>query len=140
MPIELTEEMATAINNAFADRAPCIIGTASKDGVPDVSYRGSMMVFDSEHLAYWERSRGESLDNLSENPNIVILYRNPATRLGWRFWGVAELHADGQIRQRIMDRVVEFELNQDPERKGVAVLVRVDRVRRGNQVLMQREE
>lgn len=140
MPIELTEEMMTAINNAAVERVPCMIGTASSAGIPDLSLRGSMMAWDTEHLAFWERSRNESLANLEENPNICVFYRNPATRLGWRFWGVAEIIKEGDLRQQIMDRVVDFELAVDPERQGYAVLIRVDRVRRGPQVLMQRDE
>lgn len=140
MPIELTDEMMTAINNAAIDRVPCMIGTASKSGVPDVSIRGSMMAWDREHLAFWERSRNESLANLEENANICVFYRNPETRLGWRFWGVAQVIKEGELRQQIMDRVVDFELAADPERKGYAVLIRVDRVRRGPQVIMQRDE
>jgi uncharacterized protein len=139
VPIEFTEEMMTAINNAAVERVPCLIGTASKDGVPDVSIRGSMMAWDSEHLAFWERSRNESLANLEENGKICVFYRNPATRLGWRFWGEATILKEGELRQQIMDRVVDFELAADPERKGYAVLIRVDRVRRGAQVIMERE-
>ena len=140
MPIELTEEMAQAINNALLDRMPCLVASAARDGTPDLAYRGSMMVFDKEHLAYWERSRGETLANLEENSKVVVLYRNSTTRQTWRFYGEATIHRDGQLRQEIMERVVELELNQDPERKGYAVLIRVDRVRARSETIMSREE
>lgn len=52
--IELTEEMQTAVNNALADRAPCLIATASADGKPSIGYKGSMLAFTPSALAYWE--------------------------------------------------------------------------------------
>jgi general stress protein 26 len=139
MPVALTEEMMTAINNALNDRAPCLVATASGNGVPDVSYRGSVLAFDAEHLAFWERVKGETLTNLRENPNVCVFYRNPQTRQNWRLYGVAEVLEDGERREQIMARVHPFEIGQDPERKGFAVLIRVDRVRQGAQTIMSRD-
>ena len=136
--IQLTNEMKEALSTAIPDRMPCLVASASKDGQPDLSFRGSMMVFDEEHLAFWERARGETLRNLEENPYVAVLYRNPQTRVGWRFYGEAQVLKDGDLRQAIMDRTHAFELMQDPERKGYAVLIRVDRVRAGNDVIMER--
>jgi general stress protein 26 len=131
--------MTKALDNALVDRSPCLVATASTEGVPDVSYRGSVMVFDEEHLAFWERAKGETLDNLKANPNVCVFYRNPATRLGWRFYGVAEVLTDGARRLQIMERVNQFELAQDPERTGYAILIQVDRVRARNDTIMRRD-
>ncbi|MDP9236177.1 MAG: pyridoxamine 5'-phosphate oxidase family protein [Chloroflexota bacterium] len=139
MPLALTDEMARALDNALVDRSPCLVATASLEGMPDVSYRGSMMVFDNEHLAFWERAKGETLSNLQENPGVCVFYRNAETRASWRFYGVAEVLKGGPIRTQIMERVNQFELAQDPERTGYAILVRVDRVRARNETIMQRD-
>jgi hypothetical protein len=139
MAIELTDEMAEEINVARLNDLSCLVATAGADGEPDVAFRGSMMVFDKEHLAFWERSRMESLENLRQNPKICVFYRNPNVRgRNWRFYGVATLHEEGEARQQIMDRVLEVELNADPERKGFGVMIRVDRVRQGGAVIMER--
>jgi len=139
MPIALTDEMAKALDNALVDRSPCLVATASAEGVPDVSYRGSVMVFDNEHLAFWERAKGETLSNLEENPHVCVLYRNAETRLGWRFYGGAEVLRDGPRRAQIMERVNQFELAQDAERTGYAILIRVDRVRARTDTIMLRD-
>ena len=140
MAIALTEEMTNALSTALTDRMPCLVATASGDGRPDLSYRGSLMVFDEEHLAFWERAKGETLANLEENPHVAVLYRNAETRVGWRFYGVTEILKDGDVRAAIMERTHPFELAQDPDRTGYAVLIRVDRVRSGAAVLMQRDD
>ena len=136
--IELTEEMKTAINTSFTEGLALLVGTASKGGMPDMAFKGSTMAFDSEHLAFWERSHGQTLRNLDENPQVCLLYRNPQTRLSLKFFGVAELLREGDLREQIMDRTVEFELSRDPERKGVAVLVRVDRILQAGQLVQER--
>src|SRR4029079_2641133 len=131
MPIELTDEMTEAVNGALNDRMPCIVATASRDGMPDLSYRGSVLVLDREHLAFWERVKGETLHNIEENPQAAVFYRHTQTRQNWRFYGAVTILGGGPKRDEIMARVHPFELAQDPERKGIAILIRVDRIRTG---------
>ncbi len=126
--IKLTEQMRELIDPALAKGTPCLVATASKDGVPNIGYKGSVMVFDDESLAYWERTRQGTLQNVEENPNVMILFRDPASRAGWRFLGKATVYKEGPLREQVMARTVPPELERDPERKGVAVIVKVDKV------------
>jgi nitroreductase len=139
--IKLTDEMRADLDNALANRTPCVVATCSARGEPNVSLRGSMMVFDDEHLAYWDRTRARQLEHLTENPHVVVFYRDPPRRVSYRFYGQATVHADGPVRDQVMARTVQAELDRDPERRGVAVVVRVDRVMNlGNQVLQERDD
>jgi hypothetical protein len=140
MPIALTEEMKQALSTALSDRMPCVLATASADGQPDIGYKGSVMVFDAEHLAYWERTRGQHLRNVQENPKVAVLYHNGPARLSWRFFGHATVHREDDVWRQVIDQCVPAELNRDPERLGYAVLIRVDHVLARGQVLMAREE
>ena len=139
MPIELTDEMMEAVNRALEDRMPCIVATASAEGMPDLSYRGSVLALDRDRLAFWERVKGETLRNLEENPQAAVFYRNSQTRQNWRFYGAVTVLRDGPQRDEIMARVHPFELAQDPERTGIAVLIRVDRIRTGSETTMTRD-
>ncbi|MEO9254039.1 MAG: pyridoxamine 5'-phosphate oxidase family protein [Tepidiformaceae bacterium] len=136
--IEFTPEMVTALNNSFEDRMIVEIASASKSGMPDLTFKGSAFAWDNEHIAYWERALGTTFRNLQENPQCCLLYRNAAARQVWKFFGVAEVYTEGEIRQQVMDRAVEAELNRDPERKGAAVIVRIDKIVMGPQVLQER--
>lgn len=126
--IALTDQMRETVNHALANGCPCIIATTSANGEPDIGYKGSMMIFDNESLAYWERTRRQHLKNLLENPRVVVLFRDPKTRINWRFHGVATVHEKGPIRDQVMARTVKDELDKDPERKGSAVIIRVNKV------------
>jgi len=136
----INEEWWEAINASLADGAPCLLGTVSGDGQPQISPKGSVMVYDNETLAYWERAKRSAMENLGENPKVVIYYNNQATRTRWRFYGVATIHESGAIRDDVMSKTIQAELDRDPERQGVAVLVKVDKVGEpsGN-VLQQRD-
>jgi general stress protein 26 len=137
--ISISDQMKELIDNALANGSPCILATVSADGEPDIGYKGSMMVFDNESLAYWERTRRVHLKNVKENPRVVVLFRDAKTKAAWRFHGTATLHESGPIREQVMARTVKDELDKDPERKGAAVVIRLDKITNmGGQVLSSR--
>jgi hypothetical protein len=138
--IDISEATKQQIDNALADGYPCVLATASKDAVPELGYKGSMMVFDKESLAYWERTHQTTIRNILENPNVMVLYRNLAKGgAAWRFLGKATVYKDGSIREEVMSRTVQAELDKDPERKGFAVVIKVDKIFAiGPKLLMER--
>jgi general stress protein 26 len=137
--IKLIDQMRELIDNALANGCPCILATASPDGEPDIGFKGSMMVFDDESLAYWERTRRQHLKNVTANPKVIVLFRDPKTKVAWRFHGVATVHDSGPVRDQVMARTVPAELEKDPERKGSAVVISIEKVTNmGGQVLQSR--
>ncbi len=126
--IDMTGEIQELVDRANGDGFSCTLGTADKNGQPQLSLKGSVMVFDFETLAYWERAKRSALENVAQNPKVVILYNNPERRIRWRFYGTAVVHESGPIRDAVMSRTVQGELDRDPDRLGVAVLVRVDKI------------
>ena len=73
MPI--SHKIRTLIDNAWTDGYPCLLATAGPDG-PNISPKGSMLVFDDEHLAYWERSKKQALANLATDKRVCVMYPN----------------------------------------------------------------
>ncbi len=139
--IDLTQ-WADAINHALEEGTPCVLATADDKGYPDIALKGSMMVFDKDHLAWWERSLAEQIEQVAKNPHIVVFYRNPTEgrRIPhMRLYGDAVLHRAGDMREQVMSRTVQRELDADPERKGFAVVVQVNRVRIGRNTVQERK-
>ena len=130
--IKIPDDMKAFIDNALADRIPCMLATASAKGYPRTSPKGSMIVYDDETLAYWERSQLGALNNIRENPHVAVYYRNPDEKdrlprgACLRFYGEATVFETGPIREAVMARTVPAELERDPELIGFAVLIRVD--------------
>jgi hypothetical protein len=105
-----------------------------------MSFRGSVLVFDDESLAYWDRVKRQSLQHIAENPQVCVLFRHPQKRTIWQFVGEATIHDGGPVREQVMARVVQPELDRDPERQGVAIVIRVNKILLGNgDVLQQRD-
>ena len=73
------------------------MATASKDGRPNVSLRGSFRVLDDEHVIFTDQGRLYTLANLRENPQLSAVVWDTATRKGCRIWGKAEILENGQL-------------------------------------------
>ena len=123
------------IDTAMENNAVCLLATVLADGTPQVSPRGSMMVFDDEHLALWERSTGTVTAQLKDGDKVTVFFRKGELRasgalpLGGiaRFYGKAAIHKSGPIYDQVWNRCIPVEKSRDPEKKGFAVLIKVDR-------------
>jgi hypothetical protein len=122
------------INSAFPANV-VLIGTAMPDGFVQISPRGSVLVYDDETIAFWARGRGHTHENMSEGDKVTVFFRDPELRASGvlprggiaRFYGTVTVHKDGPIREAVWERMIESERNADPDKKGYAVLIAVER-------------
>ena len=90
---KLTEEAKQIIGEIH----PGLVATASKDGKPNVSAKGSFRVLDDEHVIFADIRSPQTVANLRENPQISILVFNNSPRKGCRIWGKAEILDGGEL-------------------------------------------
>lgn len=129
--VQFSEIVDNARTDGDRGQSTGVVASAN-EGQPDVALKGSLMVWDADHLAWWERSRAETEAAVRANPRVAVMVRNVVRdRRTLRFYGEARIVADPGLRERIWARVVQVEKDTDPEKNGVAVLVRIDRVRAG---------
>jgi len=122
------------INSAFPDFV-CLIATVLPNGFAQVTPRGSTMVYDDEHLAIWERGKGSTNANLADGTKMTVYFRKPSLRTDGvlpkggiaRFYGTAKVHKSGAAYEEVWRRLVQPEKDRDPEKKGFAVLIKVER-------------
>src|SRR6185369_667346 len=72
-PMPISQKVRDLVLGAWGKDAVCLLATIGKDG-PNISPKGSMIVFDDEHLAYWERSKRKALENVTYDPRVVVIY------------------------------------------------------------------
>ena len=120
----LSETIKKLINNAWDDGYPCLLATTGPAG-PNISPKGSMLVFDDGHLAYWERSKKVALENLGHDRRVTVIYANfkcqhdRVLESGFlRFWGTTEMHETGPIRDAIFAKLTKRE-----QERGLALAV-----------------
>ena len=90
---KLTEEAKKLISELY----PGLIATASKDGKPNVSPKGSFRVIDDEHVAFADVRSPRTVANLKENPQISAMVFSDSPRKGCRIWGKAEVLDSGEL-------------------------------------------
>jgi len=128
------------INAAFPQNV-CLVGTVRPDGYANISPRGSTQVFDDRTLAVWDRGGRASSEALANGTKLSVYFRNPAlaakARGGngllpvggiARFFGTAEIHREGAACEQVWRNMPQPERDSDPEKKGFAVLIRLERV------------
>jgi len=123
------------INTAFPANV-CLVATVLPNGFAQVSPRGSTMVYDDNHLALWERGKGSTNANLKDGTKVTVFLRKPDLRESGvlpkggiaRFYGTARIHRSGAEYEEVWRRLVKPEKDRDPDKKGFAVLIKVDRV------------
>jgi uncharacterized protein len=122
------------INSAYPANV-CLIGTVLPNGFAQITPRGSTMVYDDEHIALWERGRGSTNANLSDGTAVTVFMRNPALREAGllprggilRLYGRARVHKSGPVYDEVWRRLIEPEKKNDPDKKGYAVLIPIER-------------
>jgi hypothetical protein len=126
--ITLDDELKGIINGALETASPMVLASVDKEGRPRLTFRGSIQAFSDDQVGFWARNtEGSTMENLTGNPHVAMMYRNAQTRVVLQLSGRARVAA-GAERDRVFDNAPEIERKADPERKGVGVLVDLDRV------------
>lgn len=130
--LELTPEMQQAINGAFDARLPVAIAYVDDNGAPQLSYRGSTQAYSATQLAIWVRNpEGRILDATRNNPAVALIYGkfDPPEQRGFMiFRGRARIDESDAVRRKVYDSAHEFERKQDPDRRGIALIIDLDSV------------
>jgi hypothetical protein len=128
-PIDLTGEICSAIDGAALRGATIALAYVRPDGAPAVAFRGSIHVHDAQTLALWVRKRGEGLAAAVEvEPRVSLVFYEPGGP-GAMFLSIAgRARLTPELNDEVYDRIIEGEQQQDPARKGVAMLIDVHEV------------
>jgi hypothetical protein len=122
------------INTAFPANV-CLLGSVLPSGFAQMTPRGGTMVYDDEHIGLWERGSGSTADNMTDGTKLTIYFRKPSLREDGtlprggiaRFYGTAKIYRSGPIYEEVWRRLVQPEKDRDPDKKGYAVLISVER-------------
>jgi hypothetical protein len=129
----ISQKIKDLINNSWTDGYVCLLATVGPDG-PNISPKGSMLVFDDQHLAYWERSKKKALENVQHDKRVVMMYANfKAQRDGvlpngfLLFFGTVEMYESGPIHDAIFAKLTKREQEHPGADTGIGVLIKIDR-------------
>lgn len=83
----LTEDMKRIVTQQRLG----FVATVCPDGTPNLSPKGTTIVWDDDHLAFANIKSPGTIANLHRNPSIEINVVDPFARRGYRFKGTASI-------------------------------------------------
>lgn len=130
MTLDLTGDIASALDGAVLDGKTPVVAYVKADGSPSLSFRGSVFVLGPQQIGFWSRTVDTGLPaEVAERPAVSILYYSAGTRPGPPYLTIkGRAKADAAQNDAVWEGMVEAERERDPERKGIAVIVDVDQV------------
>lgn len=123
----MADHVRAAIDDALANNTPITLAYIGPDGAPRLSLRGSVQTAGPRELTLWARKQAGFVDAIAVDPRVTVLYRNSPTRTTFTITGRARV-VEGARRDAIYELSPEVEQLHDPERRGIAVVIDVDRV------------
>jgi uncharacterized protein len=115
----VTPDMRAVIQAAHL----CFAATVTPDGRPNLSPKGTIRVWDDDHLFFLDIFSPGTRANLRNNPFIEINVVDQLSRRGYRFFGRADLHVDDDIFQVAMQRIYGEEKANYPVESVVVIAV-----------------
>lgn len=128
----IPKKVQPLIDSAFPEHV-CLLGTVQPNGFAQITPRGSTQVYDDEHISVWERGRGSTNALLADGTKVTVFYFNLGARdvlpIGGivRLYGTASVHKSGDVYDKVWDRLIAPEKQWDPDKKGWAVLIKIER-------------
>ena len=133
--LKITDAIREKIEQAYVPNDwPLVVAHVDEQGLPSMSYRGSVVVVSDTQLGFWARNaEGSTATSLSKNPNLQLIYREPAPDHGRsvaliRFRGKGRVERSGAIYEQVWETMPERERDADAEKKGAAIIVDLESV------------
>ena len=117
----LTEGMKRTVR----EQRLAYVATVCPDGTPNLSHKGTMTVWDDDHLAFADIRSPGTVSNLRTNSAIEINVVDIFLRKGYRFKGTASVLTEGPLFEQIM-QLYRGRVERADERIRAVVLVKVD--------------
>ena len=126
MGAKLTADMKRVV----VEQRLAFVATVCPDGTPNLSPKGTISVWDDDHLVFADIRSPGTITNLRKNPAVEINVVDPFARKGYRFKGTGEVIVDGELFQQIMNfyrgRWVDAVRSKSEARIQGFVLVKVE--------------
>jgi uncharacterized protein len=98
MPV-LTEPMMALVRRQRLG----YVASVTPDGTPKVSPKGSLTVWDADHLVFADIESPNTVKNLTKNPRTEVNVVDPFVRKGYRFTGTASVLHAGDLYFKVLE-------------------------------------
>jgi hypothetical protein len=128
-PIALTDAHVELLAGALANGTPMIVAYVDAGGRPHLSLRATVQVIGVDRLAMWIRDPAGGLARgIATNPQLSCFYTDRPNGVTLEFTGRGHVDDTDAVRDQVYDTSPEAERNMDWRKRGVAVVMDLDRV------------
>tara|TARA_B100000029_G_scaffold307257_1_gene300056 strand:- start:209 stop:649 length:441 start_codon:yes stop_codon:yes gene_type:complete len=113
--VNITDDIKNFVNSQKLG----YVATVSKDGTPNLSPKGTIIVMDESTLVFADIRSPKTTENLQENTSIEINVIDPFKRLGYRFKGDGKIVNEGTK----FDKILEYYKNVGIKSKINSVII-----------------
>lgn len=101
------------------------VATVSPDNTPNLSPKGTISVWDDEHLVFADIKSPKTMSNLEKNSSVEINVVDPINRKGYRFKGTGTILSSGEEYDKIISHYNNIGIKS---KIGRVVLIKVDSI------------
>jgi hypothetical protein len=125
----MTAKLTADMKRVVSEQRLAYVATVCPDGTPNVSPKGTIAVWDDDHLVFADIRSPGTIANLKKNPAVELNVVDPFARKGYRFKGTGKVIVDGELFEEVMSfyrgRWVDTAKSKESRIRGF-VLVRVE--------------
>jgi len=99
------------------------VATASTDGMPNSTPKGSVQVIDDSHLVFADLFSRKTRENLKANTKVAVTVVDEKTYKGYQLKGVAELLTTGPIFDQVAEQLKKAPMKLPPVNYVVKITV-----------------
>jgi predicted pyridoxine 5'-phosphate oxidase superfamily flavin-nucleotide-binding protein len=90
------------------------VATASADGTPNATPKGSARVIDDQHLIFADLYSLKTRANLKVNPKVAVTIVDWKSRTGYQLKGIAELVTSGPLYDQVATELKKAPMELPP--------------------------
>lgn len=119
----LTEDMKRVVR----EQSLAFVATVCPDGSPNVSPKGTITVWDDDHLIFADIASPNTMANLGHNAAVELNIVDPVVRKGYRFKGRASVIRSGPELDEALQFLVRTR-GTDASRIRAVAIIEIERV------------
>jgi predicted pyridoxine 5'-phosphate oxidase superfamily flavin-nucleotide-binding protein len=96
---QVTARLTADMKRVVAEQRLAFVATVCADGTPNVSPKGTIAVWDDNHLVFADIRSPGTIANIRKNAAIEINVVDPFVRKGYRFKGTGQVITEGALFQ-----------------------------------------
>ena len=99
------------------------VSTATLDGIPNATPKGSVRVLDDEHMVFADLFSCKTRENLEKNHRIAVTVIDEKTHKGYQLKGTAELLTAGSLYNETVEQLKKAPMQLPPPKYVVKIKV-----------------